>query len=355
MILPSGHGNQRRPWGADQARLHRHLLRRPSLLPVGGSLLLAVSGGQDSMALTTLLQDLRPLHGWRLQLWHGNHGWRPEATLQAAELALWARGQGLPLALDRADPVPCNEAAARQWRYDRLVNAAIRLQCSHLITGHTASDRAETVLLNLARGSHLRGLASLGASRPLQPMDQGEGPGRPPGDGALLRLVRPLLIFDREDTGRICLERDLPVWADSSNEDRRFARNRLRAEVMPVLEALHPGASRRISAQAERLEQQSQAATELLELALEGVRQQGARDRLQRRRLDNLTPASQRRLLEHWLRGWLARDPGSRTLETLVDRLARRTDPGRLDLAGGWQLHWDHSTLWVRSPDELHG
>ena len=124
---------------------------------------------------------------------------------------------------------------------------------------------------------------------------------------------------------------------------------------MPVLEALHPGASRRISAQADRLEQQSEGETELLELALEGLRQEGARDRLQRRRLDDLTVASQRRLLEHWLRGCLARDPGSRTLETLVDRLAGRTDPGRLDLAGGWQLHWDRSTLWVRSPDELHG
>lgn len=305
--------------------------------------------------MTALLQDLQPLHGWGLKLWHGDHGWRPEAALQAAELAVWTRSQGLPLALERADPVPDSEAAARQWRYDRLANAAIRLQCSHVLTGHTASDRAETVLLNLARGSHLRGLASLGASRPLQPMDQGEEPGRPPGDGAPLWLVRPLLVFDREDTGRICRERDLPIWRDSSNEDRRFARNRLRAEVIPVLEALHPGASRRISAQAERLEQQSQAEMELLELALEGLRLEGARDRLQRRRLDNLTAASQRRLLEQWLRECLTRDPGSRTLETLVNRLAGRTDPGRLDLAGGWQLHWDHSTLWVRSPDELHG
>ena len=165
-------------------RLHRHLLRRPSLLPAGGSLLLAVSGGQDSMAMTTLLQDLQPLHGWRLTLWHGDHGWRQEAARQAGELAVWTRGQGLPLVFDRADPVPGSEAAARQWRYDRLANAAIRLQCSHVITGHTASDRAETVLLNLARGSHLRGLASLGARRPLGPWSGGKGQERPLGRGS---------------------------------------------------------------------------------------------------------------------------------------------------------------------------
>lgn len=343
MILPPDHGQGRRPWGRDQARLHRHLLRRPSLLPAGGSLLLAVSGGQDSMALTTLLLDLQPLHGWRLLLWHGDHGWRPDAARQAGELARWARSLGLALRLDQADPVPAGEAAARDWRYGRLAAAALQGHCSHVVTGHTASDRAETVLLNLARGSHLRGLASLGACRPLDPA---AGP---------LQLARPLLIFDRSDTGRLCRERDLPVWPDSSNADLRFARNRLRADVMPVLETLHPGASRRISAQAERLEAQFAAETELLDLALAGLRQGGDPARLPRLRLAGLALASQRRLLHHWLRGHLGREPGAGSLETLVDRLARGRSPGRLDLTAGWQLHWDQRTLWVRPPDPLHG
>jgi tRNA(Ile)-lysidine synthase len=145
------------------------------------------------------------------------------------------------------------------------------------------------------------------------------------------------------------------VWCDSSNEDRRLARNRVRAEVMPVLEALHPGAGRRISAQAERLEQQLETEAELLELALGALRPDGGRNLLQRQRLGALTAASQRRLLHHWLRGCLGREPGTRTLETLVSRLGRGGEPGRLDLPGGWQLHWDRSTLWVRSPEEVHG
>ena len=343
MILPPDQSHPRRPWGRDQARLHRHLLRQPSLLPAGGSLLLAVSGGQDSMALTTLLLDLQHLHGWQLQLWHGNHGWRSDAARQAGELVLWARGQGLALELDRAEPRPGSEAEARDWRYGCLAEAALRLHCTHVVTGHTASDRAETVLLNLARGSHLRGLASLGASRPFA---------TPTGP---LLLARPLLVFDRDDTSRVCRERSLPVWTDSSNEDLRFARNRLRADVMPVLEALHPGASRRISAQAERLQEQVAAETELLELALGALTSDEAPGRLQRQPLASLAPASQRRLLLHWLHRHLGSEPGSRTLETLVTRLGRGGEPGRLDLAGGWQLHLDRTTLWIRTPEALHG
>jgi len=343
VILPPDPSQPRRPWGRDQARLHRHLLRRPSLLPAGERLLLAVSGGQDSMALTTLLLDLQPLHGWRLQLWHGDHGWRPDAARQANELLQWARSQGLELVVDRADPVPGSEAAARDWRYGCLAKAAQRWPCSHVVTGHTASDRAETVLLNLARGSHLRGLASLGASRRLGP------------EAGALQLARPLLVFDRADTGRLCRERRLPVWEDSSNADRRFARNRLRAEVMPVLEALHPGASRRISAQAERLEQQVEAEAELLELALGALEAEATPGQLPRRRLASLAPASQRRLLQHWLHRHLGNAPGATSLDRLVSRLARGGDPGCLDLPGGWQLHWDRSTLWVRTHDVLHG
>jgi tRNA(Ile)-lysidine synthase len=348
VILPSGDGAHGHRWGTDQLRLHRHLLRHPDLLPQGSSLLLAVSGGQDSMVLTTLLQDLQPLHHWRLHLWHGNHAWRPEAGRQAEELADWARKEQLPLVVDRAAQAPVGEAEARRWRYHCLARAASRLGCTLVLTGHTASDRAETVLLNLARGSHLRGVASLRGRRRLD-VDEGEA-----SDGvrAPLLLARPLLVFDRQDTARICRERDLPIWVDASNEDRRFARNRLRADVMPVLESLHPGAGRRISAQAQRLEQQLEAEAELLELALGALAAKGAEDQagLQRRRLSSLEPANQRRLLEHWLRQQLGKGLPAHDLEMLVTRLGGGGEPGSIHLSGGWQLHWDRRTLWVVSP-----
>ena len=345
MILPSE--ATKAPWSAHHRRLHRHLLRRPELLPCGDSLLLAVSGGQDSMALTVLLTDLRRLHGWPLQLWHGNHGWRVEAAEQARALAAWAEQRGLPLRVEQADPAPLGEAASRAWRYGCLERAALELGCRHVVTGHTASDRAETVLLNLARGSHLRGLASLRAERALA-----HAPGQGP------RLVRPLLPFSREDTAQVCRDLAIPVWEDSSNADRRYRRNRLRAEVMPVLEALHPGASRRIAAQAERLEEELTHQDQLLELALQGLAlaSDPSGRSLARRALGQLGPANRRRLLQHWLRRHGAQGLEGAALEDLIRRLEPEQGPGQQDLAGGWRLRWERNTMDLQAPgDQEHG
>lgn len=361
MILPSEATPCR--WSPHHQRLHRHLLRRPELLPPGAPLLLAVSGGQDSMALAALLTDLRRLHGWRLQLWHGDHGWRPESGAQAEELAAWAAAAGLPLELERAIPAPSGEEAARLWRYGCLDRSAAALGCGHVVTGHTASDRAETVLLNLARGSHLRGLCSLRARRPLgktaTPAASDE-PAATEGPAATERpmLVRPLLPFSRDDTARICRELGVPVWQDASNGDGRYQRNRVRSEVMPVLEALHPGAGRRIAAQAERLEGELEAREQLLSLALESLRAPGDPEghSLARRSLGRLEPANRRQLLEHWLRHLQMPALDSATLEELGRRLEPERGAGAQDLAGGWRLRWDRSTLCLqRSGDARHG
>jgi tRNA(Ile)-lysidine synthase len=116
-----GPGQARPPWGPVHAALHGQLRRDPELLPAGAPLLLAVSGGQDSMALTRLLLDLGRLHGWSLQLWHGDHGWRPESARQAAELEAWATGWGLAIQVDRArEPPPAKRrpgpGATPVWR-----------------------------------------------------------------------------------------------------------------------------------------------------------------------------------------------------------------------------------------------
>jgi tRNA(Ile)-lysidine synthase len=342
VILPSGAA----AWSPDHLRLHRWLRRRPALLPAGAPLLLAVSGGQDSMALTGLLLGLRRLHHWRLHLWHGDHRWRPESAEQAAALAAWATAQGLEIRVERADPPCTSEAPARAWRYACLERQARRLGCGHVLTGHTASDRAETMLLNLARGSDRRGLTPPRASRPL-----GAEPGAP-------QLVRPLLPFHRDDTARICRSLALPVWLDPSNGDPRFARNRIRAEVLPVLETLHPGAARRISALAERWAEELDGEAELLALALEALSLPVAEEEgvaaLSRPRLTVLAPASQGRLLQAWLMRLRGRPLASETLAELLARLAPSRGPGQMNLENGWQLRWERITLVLLPPD-LHG
>ena len=360
MILPSGapttlhpaHPSQR--WSPDHLRLHRHLLRHPGLLPAGAPLLLAVSGGQDSMALLALLLDLRRLHHWTLLLWHGDHGWRAESARQAEELAAWCLQQGLNLVVDRcgegggpSEGGPPSEAMARHWRYGQLEARARTLGASHVVTGHTASDRAETLLLHLARGSHRRGLASLRSQRPLA-----KGPDESR-DSSSIELSRPLLTFSRSDTARICRQLELPVWHDPANHDLRYSRNRIRAEVLPVLEALHPGAAQRIGAQAERLVSELECRTEMVDLALQNLNSPsgpGAAAALERLGLVALAPANQGELLHRWLECQIQQVLAARPLELLLSRLQAGQPPGRADLGAGWQLHWDQRTLWLQ-PD----
>ena len=331
-------------WSPDHLRLHRLLRRRPALLPPGATLLLAVSGGQDSMALLALLLDLRRLHHWRLELWHGDHGWRAESARQAAELAAWAGQQGLTIHVERWQEPQPGEAAARDWRYGRLLARAQALGASRVVTGHTGSDRAETLLLQLARGSHRRGASG---PRALRPLSSDPEPG--------VELARPLLAFSRGDTARICQELELPLWLDPSNTAPVHGRNRIRLEVLPVLEALHPGASRRLSAWSERLEEETDAIAELTQLALRALERPDPPPSggLDRPGLLRLAPANARLLLQAWLEGQGVSGLGARQLETLLQRLAPGQPPGRQTLGGGRELHWQRQRLWLACREQL--
>ncbi|MFM2122095.1 MAG: tRNA lysidine(34) synthetase TilS [Cyanobacteriota bacterium] len=320
------------PWSRFHLRLHRLLLRRPQLLPQHATLLLAVSGGQDSMALVGLLRDLQRLHHWRLLLWHGDHGWRPESAQQASALADWAAKEGLPLERQRWDTPMPDEASARQWRLACLQHRAALAGASRVVTGHTASDRAETLLLNLARGSHRRGLASL---RPLRPL------------GDAVQLARPLLVFSRGETAEIQRQLQLPVWSDPSNDNPRFSRNRIRAEVLPVLEALHPGAGRRLSGLSSRLADEQDSQEQLEQLALQSLLSDpnDPRAGLRRRALMALEPGNRRRLLRAWLQHQGNAELAAAPLERLLERLEPERGPGALQLPGGSALHWDRERL----------
>jgi tRNA(Ile)-lysidine synthase len=333
MILPPG------TWTSHHHRLHLVLRRHPDLLPSAAPLLVAVSGGQDSMALVGLLVDLQRLYRWQLWLWHGDHRWRSESTAQAAALGSWAAAQGLQLVEDswhRSAGANPSESSARDWRYQQLRMRAQERGCQRIVTGHTASDRAETLLLNLARGSHRRGLASLQRQRSL-----GQG----------LELVRPLLGFSRGDTSLICEHLRLPVWLDSSNEDPSFSRNRLRLEVMPVLNHLHPGADRRLARLAEQLAEAERDSQELIRLALERLTgpapAEACGPALLRPALCALQRSNQSQLLQAWLESHTGRRWPSRQIDHLLDRLPPGQRPGQADLGGGWRLHWRGLTLWL--------
>lgn len=201
-----------------------------NILPPTQSLLLAISGGQDSLTLAESLRYIRqttyPTPWPQLALAHCDHRWPCDEGI-AAHVSAYAKRVGLPLHLFDAadDPPECSESAARAWRYAALARMANENGFDAVVTGHTRTDLAETVLFNLSHGAGSDGLSAMAWERPLC---------------AGIVLVRPMLDVSREETGKFCEESGLQVWQDVYNEDRKYARNRIRGDVMPALkEALH--------------------------------------------------------------------------------------------------------------------
>ncbi|TVL92151.1 tRNA lysidine(34) synthetase TilS [Streptomyces sp. SAJ15] len=184
--------------------------------------LVACSGGADSMALASALAFEAPKIGVRAGAVTVDHGLQPGSDLRAAEVAERLRLLGLDPVESIAVTVGRDggpEAAARDARYAALDSAAERHGAAAVLLGHTRDDQAETVLLGLARGSGTRSLSG---------MAQVSGV-----DG---RYRRPFLQLDRQTARRACLAQSLPVWDDPHNVDPAYTRSRVRHEALPVLE-----------------------------------------------------------------------------------------------------------------------
>jgi tRNA(Ile)-lysidine synthase len=218
----------------------RRFAGRYGLLPVGETIVVGVSGGPDSLALLHLLRRLSPELGLGLHVAHLNHGLRgaeagEDARLVAGLAELW----GLPHTLGRTDVRSLAdglslEEAARRARYRFLAEVAEAVQASTIAVGHNAGDQAETVLMHLLRGSGVAGLRGMLPRTALADYRLGIPP------GARFWLVRPLLDIPRGDIERYCAEQGLEPRFDRSNEDRTFYRNRLRHELLPLLEGYNP-------------------------------------------------------------------------------------------------------------------
>lgn len=210
-------------WTQFHAKLHTHLLAK-DLLPRDTAILIAVSGGQDSLCLVKILSDLQSKWNWRLGVVHCDHGWRADSIDNAQHVEQCVAQWHLPCWIEQASPeLPTTEAAARQWRYSVLEAVALTQGYQVVVTGHTATDRAETVLYNLMRGAGGDGLSSLVWQRPLSQT------------AAHIQLVRPLLDWNRTETDTFCQTQNLSVWHDSTNTDLSYRRNRIRHELMPYL------------------------------------------------------------------------------------------------------------------------
>jgi len=202
--------------------LARGTLRAHALIPRGSSVLVAVSGGPDSMALLHVLALLRGKLAFGLFAHGVDHGLRPSSAMELDLAARFAASLDVPFGRTRVlvEPGGNLQARARTARWEALRAASSRVGAQRIATGHHADDRAETVLIRILRGTSARGLRVL-------PPHQGD-------------RIRPFVYARRADVDAHVARHRVPHAIDPSNRDPRFLRTRVRYEAIPALERLSP-------------------------------------------------------------------------------------------------------------------
>lgn len=219
-------------------------LRQKCGVAEGDAVLLAVSGGADSVALLRAAALLAPKRGWRLKLGvaHVHHGVRQEAEEEARFVAGLTAELGLPFYRADLDPAAFLgrnlEEAMREARYGALARMARANSFAFVATAHHADDQLETLLLRLCRGCQPEALAGMAWRRPLEES----------------HLIRPLLGAQHADALDFLHALGQDWREDAGNVDERQARAKLRLKVIPVLKELHPGAALKAAALAEAVQ-----------------------------------------------------------------------------------------------------
>ncbi|MFJ6533882.1 tRNA lysidine(34) synthetase TilS [Microbacterium sp. NPDC091662] len=228
-------------------------------IPEGSTVIVALSGGADSLALAAATAFEAPKLGLRAASLTVDHGLQDDSAEVASRAARAAAELGLDPLIVRVEVATAGgpEAAAREARYGVLRDAAADVSAVAVLLGHTLDDQAETVLLGLARGS---GAASLQGMAPVREDDAG------------VRWVRPLLGVRRETTRAFCAASGLDPWDDPHNLEDRYARVRVRERVLPVLEAeLGPGITEALARTAEQLREDAEAFDEMIHETIEDI------------------------------------------------------------------------------------
>ena len=224
---------------------------RCDLIPEGSAVLCALSGGADSMYLLCRLMEC----GYTVRAAHYNHNLRSTAHRDEKFVRDWCENHGIPLTVGSGDVSAYAaekgmgiEEAARELRYEFLHGAAVELGCDLIATGHHAGDNAETVLMNLIRGCGLSGLRGI-------PERRGN-------------VVRPMLEITRGEIESYLTARHIPHVEDESNDDPAYTRNRVRHQLIPLLEELNPRAVPHIASAARRVEEDERELQRQAELLL---------------------------------------------------------------------------------------
>lgn len=304
--------------------VRRYALEHGLLRP--GALVVAVSGGTDSTALLLVLADLAPELGLVLHVAHFDHRARRTGAADAQFVSDLAAHVGATIRVGRAEARPTSEDDARRARYAFLARVAAECRATAIVTGHTRDDQAETVLLHVARGSGIGGLAAMRPSR-----------------GG---IVRPLLCIGRAETASVCAAAAIVVREDPTNRSLRYARNRIRRRILPELARINPQVSGALARLADAAAEVASSHRERATALLRDAARDGAID------LDALgaDPAAREEALAiAWERA-TGHVLTARHREAVATQASRGDGRAALDLPGG-RLVRDRRRAWI----EPHG
>ena len=241
----------------------------------GERVVVAVSGGPDSLALLSVLREILPAVPLHLTVAHFDHGWRSDSADDCQFVASTTKEWGFDFHSKRASATaPHTENAARAARYAFLRETARRTNSTAIALGHTQDDQVETLLLHLLRGSGSRGLSAMR---------------RRDGD-----LARPLLDISRREIEEYLRRLHLAPRRDPTNDDPRFTRNRLRQQLLPAMDAFEPAARELLARTADILGEEDHYLEEQVSTVPEDI---AANIAANREAFAKLPPALQRRLI----------------------------------------------------------
>ena len=306
-------------------------------------LLLAVSGGADSMALLGLIQQLPPEWQPQFAVVHVHHHLREESDEELRMIQDYCWSQGIAFFAEHWSeenhPKSNLELAAREFRYAFFADMMEKWPATHLATAHHADDQLETILMRLVRGSTLKGISGIAFSRAF-----GRG-----------QLVRPLLAFQKDELYRICEMARIPYREDSTNSELTFTRNRYRNSIIPLLKAENKQASRHFGDFSEDLQDAMEVVQPIVAQSFRSLFTKVDPDWV----LDLVAwqacdVSLQRLVLSHFVTEQMipaGHDFRRSQLTAVMDLTENPSPQKQISLVGGWQARKRYDKLIFLSPD----
>jgi tRNA(Ile)-lysidine synthase len=331
----------------------RLFIDREQLFDPGMKILVAVSGGADSLCLLSVLREL----GYVLAVAHFDHKLRPESGREAQAVREAAGKLGVPFLLGQGDvrrhARQCRltlEEAARELRYGFLRKAAEQAGSKIVAAGHTMDDQAETVLFHLVRGSGVRGLGGMRPAAPFPLPDRAHS-------REDLCLVRPLLCLTHAQTVAYCRQTGWTPAEDSSNRDTTYTRNRIRLDLLPLLEQYNPTIVEKIFNLSVIARDQNDYFESVAAAiwASSGSELEPGLVRIPVEVIQSAPRALQQTLVRHAIQEAAGdiQDLAFRHVQQVMTFLQSPTKSRKMDLAIGVDIAWEKEWLVFRSPVRL--